>query len=64
MIVAAMFAARKGYPVGVRVPFSEATKVFFRAIPSLMLLVIVIGGIVGGTVYGYRGFGDRCAVCV
>ena len=38
MIVAAMFAARKGYPVGVRVPFSEATKVFFRAIPSLMLL--------------------------
>lgn len=28
MIVAAMFAARKGYPVGVRVPFSEATRVF------------------------------------
>ena len=48
MIVAAMFAARKGYPVGVRVPFSEATRVFFRAIPSLMLLVIVIGGILAG----------------
>ncbi len=48
MIVAAMFASRKGYPVGVRVPFSEATRVFFRAIPSLMLLVIVIGGILAG----------------
>lgn len=48
MIVAAMFAARKGYPVGVCVPFSEATRVFFRAIPSLMLLVIVIGGILAG----------------
>ena len=57
MIVAAMFAARKGYPVGVRVPFSEATKVFFRAIPSLMLLVIVIGGILAGKTL--RGNGEE-----
>ena len=49
--VSALFMA--GYlpgilTVGVRVPFSEATRVFFRAIPSLMLLVIVIGGILAG----------------
>lgn len=40
MIVAAMFAARKGYPVGVRVPFSEATRVFFRAIAVLYALIL------------------------
>ncbi len=48
MIVAAMIAARKGYPVGERVPLTTVVRVFFRAIPSLMLLVIVIGGILMG----------------
>lgn len=48
MIVAALFAAKAGYPVGERVPFKEAVRYFFRAVPSLMLLVIVIGGILAG----------------
>lgn len=48
MIVAALFAAKTGYPVGERVPFKEAIRYFFRAVPSLMLLVIVIGGILVG----------------
>ena len=48
MIVAALFAAKAGYPVGERVPFKEAIRCFFRAVPSLMLLVIVIGGILVG----------------
>ena len=48
MIVAALFAAKAGYPVGERVPFKEAIRCFFRAVPSLMLLVIVIGGILAG----------------
>ena len=48
IIVAALFAARAGYPVGERVPFKEAIRCFFRAVPSLMLLVIVIGGILAG----------------
>ena len=48
MIVAALFAARAGYPVGERVPFKEGVRCFFRALPSLMLLVIVIGGILAG----------------
>lgn len=48
MIVAALFAAKAGYPVGERVPFKEAMRFFFRAVPSLMLLVIVIGGILAG----------------
>ena len=48
MIVAALFAAKAGYPVSERVPFKEAMRCFFRAVPSLMLLVIVIGGILAG----------------
>lgn len=48
IIVAALFAAKAGYPVGERVPFKEAMRCFFRAVPSLMLLVIVIGGILAG----------------
>ena len=48
MIVAALFAAKAGYPVGERVPFKEAIRCFFRAVPSLMLLVMVIGGILAG----------------
>ena len=48
MIVAALFAAKAGYPVEERVPFKEAIRCFFRAVPSLMLLVIVIGGILAG----------------
>ena len=48
MIVAALFAAKAGYPVGERVPFKEAMRCFFRVVPSLMLLVIVIGGILAG----------------
>lgn len=48
MIVAALFAAKAGYPVGERVPFKEAIRYFLRAVPSLMLLVIVIGGILAG----------------
>lgn len=48
MLVAALFAARKGYPVGEAVPLGEAARKFLRAVPSLMLLVVVIGGILKG----------------
>lgn len=48
MSVAAVIAARRRYPVGERVAFTPALRIFFRAVPSLMLLVIVIGGILAG----------------
>ena len=48
MLVAAWFAARNKYPVGEKVSLSNTLRIFFRAIPSLMLLVIVIGGILVG----------------
>lgn len=46
--VCAVFAIRKKYPVGDRIPVVEGLKKFIDAIPSLLLVVIVIGGIIAG----------------
>lgn len=48
MGVAAIWAKKKNYPTGERASFKELTKSFIEAIPSLLLLIIVIGGIVAG----------------
>ena len=48
MIVASFWAKKKGYKVGKKSSLKEVGRTFFRAFPSLMLLVIVIGGIVAG----------------
>lgn len=48
MVVAAIWAKRKGFPIGERTGLSELFKSFFDAIPALFLLIIVIGGIIAG----------------
>jgi len=48
MALAASMAYRKNYPAGRRVGFRRAMMIFLDAIPSLLLLVIVIGGITSG----------------
>ncbi|WP_221568509.1 TRAP transporter large permease [Alkalihalobacillus sp. TS-13] len=48
MAVAYFIAKKENYPVAERSSFSEGTKIVLDAIPSLMLIVIVIGGIVAG----------------
>jgi len=48
MGVAATFAYRKNYPVGEKAGLKESLIKFLEAIPSLLLLVIVIGGILAG----------------
>lgn len=48
MTVAAAIAVRRKYPVGRAVGFRHGVKKFFDAIPSLLLIVIVMGGIVAG----------------
>ncbi|MFK7949730.1 MAG: TRAP transporter large permease [Saprospiraceae bacterium] len=48
MIVAAFWAKKKNFPVGERSKMSDVFKTFLNALPSLMLLVVVIGGIVVG----------------
>lgn len=48
MVTAAIFIRKEKLPAGEGVSLKEFGKTFLRAFPSLMLLVIVIGGIVGG----------------
>jgi tripartite ATP-independent transporter DctM subunit len=48
MLVASFWARKKGYKVGKRSTFSNIIKTFIEAVPSLFMLVVVIGGIVAG----------------
>ena len=48
MGVAAAVAFRKNYPVGERIGLKESVIRFLDALPSLLLLIIVIGGIIAG----------------
>ncbi len=48
MGVAAVWASRKNFPVGEKSDLKTLVSTFFQALPSLLLLVIVIGGIVVG----------------
>jgi tripartite ATP-independent transporter DctM subunit len=48
MIVASLWAKKKGYRVGKRSSLKDVFKTFIYALPSLFLLVLVIGGIVTG----------------
>ncbi|PRY10931.1 tripartite ATP-independent transporter DctM subunit [Pontibacter ummariensis] len=48
MLVAGFTAFKKKYPVGERTSFKEVVKKFLDAIPSLLLLIVVIGGIIAG----------------
>jgi tripartite ATP-independent transporter DctM subunit len=48
MIAAAIWAKRKGFPIGERSSLRTVFKTFLSALPSLMLLIVVIGGIVIG----------------
>ncbi|MDC6365906.1 MULTISPECIES: TRAP transporter large permease [Flavobacteriaceae] len=48
MIVAMIWAKKKNYKTGKRSSLGEVGKTFVDAVPSLLLLVVVIGGIVSG----------------
>lgn len=48
MLVAWFWARKKDFPVGERTSFKELSRSFIDAIPSLLLLIIIIGGIIAG----------------
>ena len=48
MVVTAFVAHKKGYGKGERVPLREVLSQLLQALPSLTLVVVVIGGIVAG----------------
>jgi tripartite ATP-independent transporter DctM subunit len=48
MVVGGIIAKRRGYPTSPRADWRESWASFLAAIPSLLLLVVVMGGIIGG----------------
>ncbi|WP_423187327.1 TRAP transporter large permease [Alishewanella sp. d11] len=48
MIVCAGYAKIKGYPIGARLPFKLVIQKVGAALPSLFMIFLVIGGIIGG----------------
>ena len=48
MVVIYVFAKKKGYRSTKKYTASEKIKVFFQAIPCLLMIIIVIGGIISG----------------
>lgn len=48
MLVCALFSIKKGYPVEARLPLKLVGQRVIHALPSLALIVIVIGGILAG----------------
>lgn len=55
MALAAFFAKKRGYVSEERVTPAIAWKVFLDALPSLLLIVIIIGGIMGGVFTATEG---------
>lgn len=48
MVLAVIISNRRGYPKGELVPLREAVKQTWEAIPGLITIVIIVGGVVGG----------------
>jgi tripartite ATP-independent transporter DctM subunit len=48
MFVSGILARKNRYPVGEKVSFVDGVKKLFDALPSLLLIVIVVGGIIAG----------------
>jgi tripartite ATP-independent transporter DctM subunit len=48
MIVAAGYAKKEGYPRSARIPMRAAAKKLLQAGPSILMILIVVGGIIAG----------------
>lgn len=48
MVLAGITAKKRGYVAQARVPLRQALRIVLDAVPSLLLIVIIIGGILGG----------------
>lgn len=57
MILAGIMAKKRGYQAEQRVPLKVALLTFWQAIPSLLLIIIVIGGILKGVFTATEGSG-------
>lgn len=57
MVLTAFVARRRAWPVAGRVGMADALRVIGRALPSLMMIVLIIGGIVLGVVTAVEASG-------
>ena len=57
MVLTAVVARRRAWPVAGRVGMADALRVIGRALPSLMMIVLIIGGIVLGVVTAVEASG-------
>ena len=64
MLVAAFWIKKKGYPAGERSSMKVVIKTFLDAFPSLLLLVVVIGGIVTGVFTATEASGIAVLYCL
>lgn len=48
MVVAGIIAKRRGYPVAARPTLAMVWDTFLKAAPSLALIIVIMGGIIGG----------------
>lgn len=64
MAIAFFHARKHKYPTSSRVRGQEAWKITLDAIPSLLLIVVVIGGIVGGVFTATEGAGVAVVYCL
>lgn len=64
MVIAFLYAKKHKYPVSPKVKAKDALRITFEAIPSLLLIIIVIGGIVGGIFTATEGAGVAVLYCL
>ncbi|EFB77360.1 TRAP transporter large permease [Subdoligranulum variabile] len=63
MVIAFFYAKKHNYSVTEKVPMKDAIRITLDALPSLLLIVIVIGGIVGGIFTATEGAGIAVLYC-
>ena len=64
MLVAAIWIKKKQYPAGEKSSFKKILITFLHALPSLLLLVVVIGGIVSGIFTATEASGIAVLYCL
>ena len=64
IIFAGAYAYRHNYPLGDKVSFGEGFRKFLDALPSLFLLVIVLGGIIAGIFTATEASGVAVLYCL
>ncbi|MBE7640554.1 TRAP transporter large permease subunit [Salegentibacter sp. BLCTC] len=64
MLAASVWIKKKKYPAGNSTSFKKILSTFFNAFPSLLLLVVVIGGIVSGVFTATEASGIAVIYCL